>query len=153
MSPVLIRSVYLDPVMSPIRRILAFVVLILLVLLFTSPDGPRSLLASQEIGLFCASSTAELQLNLSTSTQVETSIPGSELVIGFTLLDRLYLRNGTFFIVTANLSAFPPRSNMIAPAMDLGSGNASTQPTDKVLIPSDHCYDKLINNNTSRNSV
>jgi hypothetical protein len=118
--------------MPPIRRILAFAVLILLVLLFTSLDFLRSLLASQENGLSCAS-TAKLQLNLSvsTSTQVETSIPGSELVIGFTLLDRLYLRNGTFFIVTTNLSAFPPRSNMIAPAMDLSSGD--TRPTDKVF--------------------
>ena len=72
-------------------------------------------------------------LSISTSTQVETSIPGSEVVTGFALLDRLYLRNGTFFIVTANQSAFPPRRNMISPGLDMGAGH-DMEPTDKVRM-------------------
>ncbi|KAF8224737.1 hypothetical protein L208DRAFT_1425748 [Tricholoma matsutake] len=76
---------------------------------------------------------SQLNPSTSTSTRVVISIPGAELVIGFALLDRLYLRNGTFFIVTETQSAFPPRRNLIAPGMDMGAGH-DTEPTDKVLI-------------------
>jgi hypothetical protein len=75
-------------------------------------------------------------LPASTSTHVETKILGSELVPGFSLLDRLYLRNGTFFIVTANRSMFPPERNIVAPGVDIGVGH-SIEPTDKVSICSD----------------
>ena len=68
---------------------------------------------------------------VSASTQVETTVPGSELVTGFALLDRLYLRNGTLFVATSNRSAFPPRSNMISPGIDIGAGY-DMEPTDKV---------------------
>jgi len=117
--------------MPPIRRILTFTILILL--LIASRDVLRSLYAFQYSGFSCTG-IAQSPLDQSvynTSTQVETSIPGSELITGFTLLDRLYLSNGTFFIVTANLSAFPSRWNMIAPGKDLSSGNM--EPTDKEL--------------------
>jgi protein O-GlcNAc transferase len=127
--------------MPPIRRTVAFAILILLllpVLFLASRDAFQSSPVSQDTSLSCTRTAQSLSpLDLSTSTQVETSIPGSELITGFTLLDRLYLRNGTFFIVAANLSAFPSRWNMIAPGVDLSSGN--TEPTDKVQIYND-CF-------------
>ena len=117
--------------MLPIRRILAFA--ILLVFLITSRDVLLSLFSYHGTASSCTG-IVQSPLDLSVynaSTQVETTIPGSEPVTGFTLLDRLYLKNGTFFIVTTNISAFPPRWNMIAPGKDLSSGNM--EPTDKVL--------------------
>jgi hypothetical protein len=127
--------------MPPIRRALTFLSFILLffvVLHFPSHQVRR--IFSQNAGLYSSSYTgisrsheSQFDPSTSTSTQVETSIPGSELVTGFALLDRLYLRNGTFFIVTANQSAFPPRRNIISPGMDMGAGH-DMEPTDKVLI-------------------
>lgn len=67
----------------------------------------------------------------STLTSVQTTSPGNSLVHGFVLLDRLYLRNGTFFIVTANNSLFPPKNHMISPLMDIGAGH-NMEPTDRV---------------------
>lgn len=68
-----------------------------------------------------------------TSTSLETTIPGKELVHGFTLLDRLYLRDGTFYIIASNVSEFPPRRNMISPLMDIDAGH-ELEPTDKVRV-------------------
>ncbi|GLB38988.1 putative protein of unknown function (DUF563) [Lyophyllum shimeji] len=56
-------------------------------------------------------------------TTFETTIPGGELVNGFSLLDRLYLRKGTFYIVTSNTSAFPSKNNIIARPLDIGTGH------------------------------
>ena len=139
--------------MPSIRRgfsFLIFILLFIIFLLFPSRNALKlrmyTLLTSQDTSLYSYTGTPqhESHLNLSTSTQVETSIPGSEVVTGFALLDRLYLRNGTFFIVTANRSAFPPRRNMIAPGLDMGAGH-DTEPSDKVHICVDRVPFKRIN--------
>jgi protein O-GlcNAc transferase len=103
------------------------------------------LFSSQENALYSSSYNGishkpkyRVEPSISSSTQIETSIPGSEVVTGFTLLDRVYLRGGTFFIVTANKSAFPPKRNMIAPGLDMGAGH-DMEPTDKVQSYKDHC--------------
>jgi hypothetical protein len=117
--------------MTLIRRTLAVAILSLAFLLIISHDALLSFLAPREVSLsYIETPKSLLYPSTSTSTLVETSISGSEHVTGFSLFDRLYLRNGTFFIVTGNISAFPQRSNMIAPANDLGVGD--TRPTDKV---------------------
>jgi hypothetical protein len=67
----------------------------------------------------------------STLTLVETTIPGDRLIHGFALLDRLYLRNGTFFVVTANRTLFPPKRHMIGRPLDVG-GVYDLEPTDEV---------------------
>lgn len=61
----------------------------------------------------------------------ETTHPGRTHVYGFTILDQLYLWNGTLYIVTTNTSAFPERRVMIALPVDLGQG-LSDEPTDEV---------------------
>ncbi|KAF9028019.1 hypothetical protein BDZ89DRAFT_1015275 [Hymenopellis radicata] len=60
----------------------------------------------------------------------ETTIPGNAVVHGFTVLDNVYLRGGTFFIVTKNISAFPERRFIISRPAELGRGD---EPTDKEL--------------------
>ena len=71
------------------------------------------------------------------STKIETTLPGRKAVHGFTLLDRLYLRNGTFYIVTSNRSAFPPTREMTSPFLNMGTGhNTETDLTDKTNPPS-----------------
>ncbi|KAG5643030.1 hypothetical protein DXG03_001642 [Asterophora parasitica] len=67
-----------------------------------------------------------------TLTAIETTIPGGEVVYGFSLLDRLYLRKGTFYVVTSDTSTFPSRKHMIARPLDIGSGR-DVDPTDKEL--------------------
>jgi hypothetical protein len=127
--------------MPPIRRTLTFIIIILLIFVFThfpSRNSFQTLFTSQDTGLHSSSYTkitgsfdSQPNVSTSTSTKVETSIPGSEVVTGFALFDRLYLRNGTFFIVTANQSAFPSRRYLIAPGLDMGAGH-DMEPTDKV---------------------
>ncbi|KAF8345464.1 hypothetical protein F5887DRAFT_884888 [Amanita rubescens] len=51
---------------------------------------------------------------------------------GFTVLDRLYMKNGTFFVVTSDSSRFPPREHIISRPVDVGVGN-DIAPTDKEL--------------------
>lgn len=69
----------------------------------------------------------------STLTSIETTLPG-DTANGFTVFDRLYLRKGTFFIVTSNASDFPPLRDMIAPGMDIDAGH-DLEPTPKVRRP------------------
>jgi hypothetical protein len=122
--------------MPPIRRVLTFVILLFFVfMLFPSPNALKTLFTSQNTDLYTGIAQTPNTSTLA-STKVQTSIPGSELVTGFSLLDRLYLRNGTFFIVTANRSAFPPMRLIIMPGLDIGAGD-DMEPTDKVLICSD----------------
>ncbi|KAF9458387.1 hypothetical protein BDZ94DRAFT_1173734 [Collybia nuda] len=59
-------------------------------------------------------------------------MPTGKLIHGFVLLDRLYLREGTFFVVTDNSSLFPPRDHMISPLMDIGAGH-NMESTDREL--------------------
>ncbi|KAF8345461.1 hypothetical protein F5887DRAFT_1102569, partial [Amanita rubescens] len=51
---------------------------------------------------------------------------------GFTVLDRLYMKNGTFFVVTSDSARFPPREYIISRPVDVGVGN-DIAPTDKEL--------------------
>ncbi|CAK5272741.1 unnamed protein product, partial [Mycena citricolor] len=49
-----------------------------------------------------------------------TTIPSGAHAHGYTLFDHMYLRNGTFYVVTANRSAFPPIPQLLAPPHLLG---------------------------------
>jgi hypothetical protein len=117
--------------MRPIHRALIFLIPVLLVYMVITRKA--TLDSSYKRGTRPLQPSKHQVLSASTSTQIETRILGSELVPGFSLLDRLYLRNGTFFIVTANRSTFPPKRNIIAPGVDIGVGHSS-EPTDKVLM-------------------
>lgn len=72
------------------------------------------------------SGSAPLQKGL-----LETTIPGHAVAHGFTVLDNVYLRGGTFFIVTKNANAFPERRFIISRPVELGLG--IDEPTDKVV--------------------
>ncbi|KIY72239.1 hypothetical protein CYLTODRAFT_486459 [Cylindrobasidium torrendii FP15055 ss-10] len=61
---------------------------------------------------------------------VETRIPGDAVAHGFTLFERLYLRGGTFFVVTSNTTAFPHREHILSRPVKLSEHN---DPTDKEL--------------------
>ncbi|KAF8150528.1 hypothetical protein K438DRAFT_1865559, partial [Mycena galopus ATCC 62051] len=63
-----------------------------------------------------------------------TTIPSGTHVPGFTLLDRLYLRNGTFYVVTLDRASFPPRENLLSrPVENVGGHWVDTEPTDEQL--------------------
>ncbi|KAG6811188.1 hypothetical protein H0H92_008628 [Tricholoma furcatifolium] len=66
------------------------------------------------------------------STLIETTIPGDQLVYGYSLLDRLYLRKGTLYIVTSTPSAFPERKHILSRPLDIGPGR-DLDPTDVEL--------------------
>jgi protein O-GlcNAc transferase len=61
-----------------------------------------------------------------------TTIPPHAHAWGFTVFDHLYLRNGTFYVVTANVSSFPPRTSLISPPVNSKAKKEETLPTDKV---------------------
>lgn len=65
---------------------------------------------------------------------VETTHPGPRHIYGFTILDQLYMWNGTFYIVTSNESAFPTRRMMISRPLNLGPG-VEAEPTATVQNP------------------
>ncbi|KAJ7773830.1 hypothetical protein B0H16DRAFT_1303994 [Mycena metata] len=58
-----------------------------------------------------------------------TTIPGGAHVHGFTVLDNIYLRNGTFYVVTMDRSTFPPRNRLLSRPIKRGSKNM--EPTDE----------------------
>ncbi|KAG6901923.1 hypothetical protein C0995_006634 [Termitomyces sp. Mi166 len=61
-----------------------------------------------------------------------TVIPEGAYSPGFTLLDNLYLRNGTFYAITKDVSKFPPLADMISAPRELGE-NVDTTPTNKQM--------------------
>jgi len=65
------------------------------------------------------------------NTTAETVIPGGAHAPGFTVFDRLYLRAGTFYVVTADPSSWPPRRFLIAKPFEIGTGQ-DLEPTDEV---------------------
>ena len=65
------------------------------------------------------------------NTTAETVIPGGAHAPGFTVFDRLYLRAGIFYVVTADPSSWPPRRYLIAKPVQMGAGHES-EPTDEV---------------------
>ncbi|TFK41768.1 hypothetical protein BDQ12DRAFT_678458 [Crucibulum laeve] len=66
-----------------------------------------------------------------TSTS-ETTFPGHARVHGFLIFDQLYMRDGVFYIVTSNVSSFPPRRNILSRPFNLGEGH-DMEPTDQDL--------------------
>ncbi|KAG6813923.1 hypothetical protein H0H92_005772 [Tricholoma furcatifolium] len=68
-----------------------------------------------------------------------TIIPEGAHSPGFTLLNNLYLRNGTLYVITPDVSKFPPREEMISIPRAFSEGIDLT-PTDKemqLLSPDD----------------
>ncbi|KAJ7438918.1 hypothetical protein B0H11DRAFT_1752292 [Mycena galericulata] len=64
-----------------------------------------------------------------------TTIPKSTHVQGFTLLDNIYLRNGTFYVVTHDRALFPPRENLLSRPVDAGSEDGvDSEPTDEASL-------------------
>ncbi|KAF8157138.1 hypothetical protein B0H34DRAFT_657522 [Crassisporium funariophilum] len=62
----------------------------------------------------------------------ETTLPGGAPSSGFTIFDRLYVWNGTIYIVTSDPSAFPPAKLIISQPKDVGGGR-NLDPTDKEM--------------------
>ncbi|KAF8996217.1 hypothetical protein BDQ17DRAFT_1284597 [Cyathus striatus] len=62
------------------------------------------------------------ELEEAPSPILETTLPGHGATHGFTFLDRLYARNGVFYIVTYNSTSFPPKLQMISQLKQLGGG-------------------------------
>ncbi|KDR72741.1 hypothetical protein GALMADRAFT_73703 [Galerina marginata CBS 339.88] len=62
-----------------------------------------------------------------------TTIPSGAHIQGFTVLDSLYMRDGTFFVVTADESQFPSRLDMIAKPIIKAEG-VDSEPTDQDLL-------------------
>ena len=62
----------------------------------------------------------------------ETTQPGSN-THGFNLFDALYLRNGTFYIVTSTPSSFMPRNHIVSRPTPRGEG-VGIQATDQVCL-------------------
>lgn len=60
-----------------------------------------------------------------------TTIPDGAHVEGFTILDQLYLRNGTFYLVTSDVSKFPPVRNMLSQPLEMAEG-FDPEPTGQV---------------------
>ncbi|KAG6910712.1 hypothetical protein DXG01_008242 [Tephrocybe rancida] len=57
-----------------------------------------------------------------------TAIPEGAHSPGFTLLDNLYLWNGTFYVITSDVSKFPPVADMISVPRELAE-NVDLSPT------------------------
>jgi hypothetical protein len=66
-----------------------------------------------------------------TSAALESTILGVTSIPGFTLFDRLYLRNGTFYVVSSDGFNLPPKRNILAPPVNVGQGY-DMEPTDQV---------------------
>ncbi|KAJ7362225.1 hypothetical protein DFH08DRAFT_766748 [Mycena albidolilacea] len=62
----------------------------------------------------------------------ETTIPNGAHIHGFTVLDSIYLRNGTFYVVTDNRTSFPPRNRLLSRPVESRAG-VDTEPTDEHL--------------------
>ncbi|KAJ7599181.1 hypothetical protein C8J56DRAFT_916015 [Mycena floridula] len=61
-----------------------------------------------------------------------TTIPGGAHSHGFTLFNELYLRNGTFYILTSDPSVFPEKRALIARPLEVGRKH-DLEPTDQEL--------------------
>ncbi|KAJ7053345.1 hypothetical protein C8F01DRAFT_996814 [Mycena amicta] len=63
-----------------------------------------------------------------------TTIPNKAHVHGFTVIDNLYLRNGTFYIVAPNASSvFPAPKQLLSVPVDRSASDENTDPTDQEL--------------------
>ncbi|KAJ3996667.1 hypothetical protein F5050DRAFT_1757906 [Lentinula boryana] len=68
--------------------------------------------------------------NLSTNYK-STTIPRGAHAYGFTIFDNLYLRNGTLFAVSSDLSKFPPRETILSAPLELGLPPDALMPRDE----------------------
>ncbi|KAJ6476926.1 hypothetical protein C8R45DRAFT_1008269 [Mycena sanguinolenta] len=70
-----------------------------------------------------------------TSGWEETVIPSGAHVHGFTVLDNIYLRDGTFYVVTDDPASFPPRDRLLSRPVEMkgGGGGEDPKPTDDQL--------------------
>ncbi|KAF9071795.1 hypothetical protein BDP27DRAFT_1446016 [Rhodocollybia butyracea] len=62
-----------------------------------------------------------------------TCLPQGAHVNGFTVFNNLYLRNGTFFVVSLDSSIFPSREAILSAPLDLSAGPERLVPTDEHL--------------------
>ncbi|KAF7350300.1 hypothetical protein MVEN_01334100 [Mycena venus] len=69
---------------------------------------------------------------IKTSGWEMTTIPSGAHVHGFTVLDNIYLRNGTFYVVTDDRTSLPPRDRLLSLPIDL-KGGVKMDPTDEQL--------------------
>ncbi|KAF7289787.1 hypothetical protein MIND_01352900 [Mycena indigotica] len=76
-----------------------------------------------------------------------TSIPNQAHVHGFTVIDNLYLRQGTFYILAPNASqVFPPRRELISRPVESRAG-VDSDPTDQelqFLEPESHAAESIL---------
>lgn len=118
--------------MPPVRRVhLCFS--IFAILLFVAFFRSRSTLLT-EIYLgdtYYPAMLNETPVAFDTPILTESTILGVTTIPGFTLFDRLYLRNGTFYVVSSDTTSLPPRRNILAPPVDVGKGH-NMEPTDRV---------------------
>lgn len=68
---------------------------------------------------------------LGASTSSETTLPVNSATPGFTIFDRLYVRNKTLYAVTSNPEAFPSLVYILSQAKDRKNGE-NIDPTSKV---------------------
>jgi hypothetical protein len=59
-----------------------------------------------------------------------TSIPSGAHIHGFTVLDNIYLRNGTLYVVTPDQASLPPRDRLLSRPVERGPG-VDIEPTDE----------------------
>ncbi|KAF8908539.1 hypothetical protein CPB84DRAFT_1674248 [Gymnopilus junonius] len=73
-----------------------------------------------------------------------TTLPGGTPASGFTIFDRLYLRNGTFFMVTSDPSALPHLKFIISKPEDRGGGrNLDPTPREMQIVAPEQAKDVL----------
>ncbi|KAF5392389.1 hypothetical protein D9757_001565 [Collybiopsis confluens] len=72
-----------------------------------------------------------------------TKIPGGAHSYGFTILDNIYLRNGTFFIVTPDASGFPQRQALLSAPFDLGESDLTANSSHLQFIDPQMAMEKL----------
>lgn len=110
--------------LSPRRRpVIWLVLLVTVAFLFSRVDRCSHTISQSIQSTFLSPST------LTVST--ETTQPGSN-THGFNLFDNLYLRNGTFYIVTSTPSSFMPRNHIVSRPTRRGEG-IDIQATDQEL--------------------
>ena len=71
------------------------------------------------------------EIALQNTAITETTLPAGTPACGFTIFDRLYVRNGTIYVVTSNSSAFPHLKYVISLPEDRVNWK-KLDPTDKV---------------------
>lgn len=109
----------------------------LLYLLLYHAAITEGMLERYSAGLLYPSSRLENGANTSSDTfnyssdHTHTTIPRGAHSHGFTLFDNLYLRNGTFYVLTPDPLKFPPRRWLLALPLER-SKEHSLEPSEQV---------------------